>query len=97
MLDTEGTAMIQMMDSACPPRLRRLTRAIGSVVDDYMLVSFTMMDQSDESSIDRVLMHVDHCMQYGEDLEPKDVQDSEAYMEGEGGQGGGEFMDSWGS
>ena len=44
-LDTEGTAMIQMMDNACPPRLRRLTRAIGSVVDDYMLVSFTMMDQ----------------------------------------------------
>ena len=53
-------------------KLRRLTEAIGSVVDDYMMVSFVMMDPNDEDSLDEVLAHTDHAIQYGEDLEPKD-------------------------
>jgi hypothetical protein len=35
------------------------------VIDDYMMVSFAMMDISDEESIEDVLYRIDHCTQYG--------------------------------
>jgi hypothetical protein len=40
-------------------------------LDDYDMVGFIPMDLSNEDSLDVVLQHVDHAMQYGEDLEPK--------------------------
>ena len=55
-------------------RFRKLTEAIGSVVDDFMMVSFVMMDPNDEESLDEVLNHTDHAIQYGEDLEPKEAR-----------------------
>mmetsp|Transcript_13909 Transcript_13909/g.19902 ORF Transcript_13909/g.19902 Transcript_13909/m.19902 type:complete len:237 (-) Transcript_13909:65-775(-) len=58
----------------------RLTEAICSLVDDYSMVSFVPLNIMDEDSIDHVLSHVDHTIQYGEDLDVKgaeidDVQD----------------------
>ena len=47
----------------------RLTEAIYSLIDDYSMVSFIPMNIRDEESIDHVLAHVDHTIQYGEDLE----------------------------
>mmetsp|Transcript_7745 Transcript_7745/g.8952 ORF Transcript_7745/g.8952 Transcript_7745/m.8952 type:complete len:333 (+) Transcript_7745:66-1064(+) len=47
----------------------RLTEAICSLLDDYSMVSFIPLNISDEESIDNVLAHVDHTIQYGEDLE----------------------------
>lgn len=38
----------------------RLTEAIGSVVDDYMMVSFVMMDPNDEDTLENVLFHMDN-------------------------------------
>ncbi|CAN0225899.1 unnamed protein product, partial [Ectocarpus fasciculatus] len=51
-------------------KLKGLTDALCSVIDDYMMVSFVMLDISDEDSMDLVLSHTDHAIQYGEDLEP---------------------------
>lgn len=53
-------------------KLNKLTQAIGSVVDDYMMVSFVMLDPNEEESIDEILIQTDHAIQYGEDLEPKE-------------------------
>jgi hypothetical protein len=39
--------------------------AYRSVIDDYMMVSFVMLDVSDEDSIEEVLYRIDHCSQYG--------------------------------
>jgi len=47
----------------------RLTEAICSLLDDYSMVSFIPLNITDEESIDHVLAHVDHTIQYGEDLE----------------------------
>jgi GTPase SAR1 family protein len=77
-LDMEGTSSIQALDQESQTgKLKHLTRAIGSVIDDYMIVSFVMLDPTDEDSIEEVLMRTDHCIQYGEDVEPKEPKDED--------------------
>lgn len=96
-LDCEGAGMINALDTSATGRLRGLTEAMSTVIDDYMLVSFVMLDVSDEDSIESVLMRTDHAIQYGEDLEPKEPKHEDDNM-GEdcgdvfdmGGFGGGD-------
>ena len=71
-LRSEGAWMIQSMNRQSNGKLHKLTEAVSSVVDDFMLVSFVCMDPTDEDTLDEVLAHCDHCVQYGEDAEPKD-------------------------
>jgi len=52
----------------------RLTEAICSLLDDYSMVSFVPLNIMDEESIDNVLSHVDHIIQYGEDLEVRGTE-----------------------
>lgn len=52
----------------------RLTEAICSLLDDYSMVSFIPLNITDEESIDHVLAHVDHTIQYGEDLEVRGAE-----------------------
>ena len=47
----------------------RLAEAICSLLDDYSMVNFIPLNITDEESIDHVLAHIDHTIQYGEDLE----------------------------
>lgn len=75
-LESEGAWMINAMDQQSSGKLKKLTEAMCSVVDDYMMVSFVMLDVSDEESIEEVLMKTDHAIQYGEDAEPRDPGDS---------------------
>ena len=42
-LDSEGAGMIHDLDRHSSGKLRKLTEALSSVVDDYMIVSFVMM------------------------------------------------------
>ena len=42
-------------------------------VDDYGLVKFLPLDQSDEESISDVLLQIDLAIQYGEDMEPNEI------------------------
>ena len=64
-LDAEGASMIRSLDTQTQGKLKKLTQAMCSVLDDYMLVSFVMLDVSDEDSIEEVLMKTDHAIQYG--------------------------------
>ena len=41
------------------------------------MVSFIPLNITDEESINLVLAHIDHAMQYGEDLEPKEPVDED--------------------
>lgn len=69
-LDSEGAGALYSGVSAAEnthPGLRRLTSAISEVIDDYMMVSFGMLDPTDEDSIELVLAQVDHCVQYGKE------------------------------
>ena len=47
----------------------KLTVSICTFLDDFSMVSFLPMDITDEDSIDLVLAHADHCVQYGENVE----------------------------
>lgn len=55
----------------------RLTEAICSLLDDYSMVSFIPLNIKDEESIDHVLSHVDHTIQYGEDLEVRGADEAD--------------------
>jgi len=76
-LEYEGAAQIGALDTNVTGKLRGLTQAMSAVVDDYMLVSFCLLDITDEDSIEEVLYRTDHAIQYGEDLEPKEPRDED--------------------
>jgi GPN-loop GTPase len=58
-------------------KLKSLTGAIASVLDDYMMIGFVMLDIKEEDSLAAVLAHTDHAVQYGEDAEPREPTDLE--------------------
>jgi hypothetical protein len=49
----------------------KLTEALATVMSSSNLVQFFPLDISDEESIGDLLLTIDNCIQYGEDLEPK--------------------------
>jgi len=52
----------------------KLTESICSVLDDYSMVSFLPLNIEDEDSIDLVMSHVDHSVQYGENAEVRGAE-----------------------
>ncbi|ORZ24370.1 GPN-loop GTPase 3 [Absidia repens] len=60
-------------------KFRELNQAIVQLIDDYSMVSFIPLNITDEDSVEYVLSSVDHAMQYGEDLEPKEPDDAVEY------------------
>jgi GTPase SAR1 family protein len=53
----------------------RLTDAIGSLLQDFNMVSYVPLDASDPDSVSLVLSQIDHAIQYGEDVEPTEPED----------------------
>ncbi len=47
-------------------------------IEDYSLVSFVPLNIRKEESIQLALAHIDHALQYGEDMEPKEPKDEAA-------------------
>ena len=43
-------------------------------IDDYSLVKFLPLDQTDEDSVNDILLQIDTCLQYGEDQEPRELR-----------------------
>jgi hypothetical protein len=85
-LNAEGAWMINMMQKQTSiGKLGKLTDAIASVVDDYMMVSFVTLDISDEDSIATVLAFTDHAIQYGEDAEHIETREGDYDGEEDGG------------
>ena len=78
--DKEKVAIIRAERQRMIERRRkhnRLTEAICSLLDDYSMVSFIPLNIKDEESIDHVLSHVDHTIQYGEDLEVRGADEAD--------------------
>ena len=55
-------------------KCNKLTESICTVLDDYSMVSFLPLDINDEDSIDLVMSHVDHTVQYGENAEVRGAE-----------------------
>lgn len=58
-------------DSAWGRKHRRLSEAIGNLIEDFSLVRFTPLNIDDEENISDLLMSIDNIIQYGEDCDVK--------------------------
>lgn len=72
-------------DSAWGRKHRKLSEAIGNLIEDFSLVRFTPLNLKDEESIADLLLTIDNIIQYGEDadvrtrdFEQPDPEDEEA-------------------
>lgn len=58
-------------DSAWGAKHRKLSEAIGRLIEDFSLVRFTPLNLNEEESIADMLMNIDNIIQYGEDGDTK--------------------------
>ncbi|KAI7899943.1 GPN-loop GTPase, partial [Cokeromyces recurvatus] len=79
MAEDAETVMNEEEQSPMNMKFQALNQAIVHLIDDYSMVRFIPLNITDEDSIEYVLSHVDNSMQYGEDLEPKEPEDSVEY------------------
>jgi GPN-loop GTPase len=77
-------------DSAWGRKHRKLSEAIGGLIEDFSLVRFTPLNINEEESISDLMLTIDNMIQYGEDADVKvrddfdppeelDDEDNEAY------------------
>ncbi|VVD02145.1 GPN-loop GTPase 3 [Leptidea sinapis] len=52
-------------------KYRKLTEAIGDVIENFSLVRFYPLNIKDEESIENILITIDNIIQYGEDADVK--------------------------
>jgi len=71
-------------ESAWGRKHRKLSEAIGTLIEDFSLVRFTPLNLKDEESISDLLLTIDNIIQYGEDgdvrtrdFEQPDPEDNE--------------------
>ena len=60
-----------MNDSSWGRRYRRLSEAIGMLIEDFSLVRFLPLNINKEESISDLLSIIDNILQYGEDSDVK--------------------------
>mmetsp|Transcript_3405 Transcript_3405/g.13545 ORF Transcript_3405/g.13545 Transcript_3405/m.13545 type:complete len:208 (+) Transcript_3405:219-842(+) len=76
-LEMGSAEMVAQMHERTRGRLSQLTGALCTVIDSFSLVSYLPMNVKDEDTIEKVLLHTDHVIQYGEDLEPTHPDEAE--------------------
>ncbi|XP_034131773.1 GPN-loop GTPase 3 [Drosophila guanche] len=61
-------------------KYRKLTEAIGSLIEDFSLVRFFPLDTQDEESISDLLLQIDNILQFGEDadVQVRDFEEPDA-------------------
>lgn len=69
-IETDTDAIVADLKQSMQPKYRKLNETMGQLLDEYSLVNFVTLNRDDEDSIELCLAHVNHCIQYGEDLEP---------------------------
>jgi len=92
-LDLDIISLVSDLDINTDNKLHRLNHAIGSLLEDFNMVSFVPLDITDPESIAEVLMFADNAIQYGEDtdvVEPRqrDMDDDEGGHDNDGDDGG---------
>ena len=55
-----------------------MTEIIASILDEYSLVKFVPLNSEDDEEVTNVLLTIDNCIQYGEDLDVQDRLPDEA-------------------
>ena len=70
-MDPSSDYLLESICDQTPARWRPLSTSICQVINDFSMVAFVPLNIHDEDSIQAALHHVDHAINYGEDLEPK--------------------------
>ena len=73
--EADTDLLAEHANASTAPKFHELNQAIVRLIDEYNMVGFLPLDNTDEDSISLVLQHVDHATQYGEDVEPKEIVD----------------------
>ncbi|KAG7401884.1 hypothetical protein PHYBOEH_009464 [Phytophthora boehmeriae] len=77
-LDPSEGYLLDNLANSTDPKWRPLSSAICNVINDFSMVAFVPMNINKEESIEAVLMHVDHAINYGDDLEPQEPKSQDA-------------------
>ena len=72
-LTPDTSTLLDDLVAATPPWLQPLNRAMCQLIEDYSMVAFLPLDPTDDDSIDMVLTQIDFAIQYGDDVEPKEM------------------------
>eukprot|EP01126_Amoeba_proteus_P036429 TRINITY_DN3712_c0_g1_i2.p1 TRINITY_DN3712_c0_g1~~TRINITY_DN3712_c0_g1_i2.p1 ORF type:complete len:110 (-),score=26.91 TRINITY_DN3712_c0_g1_i2:172-501(-) len=75
--NTNIPSIVDHIKRTTPSKFHPQLAAISQLVHDYDMIGFHPLNIQDEESVDYILSHVDHCIQYGEDEEPREPKDKE--------------------
>ena len=64
--------ILSMLNKSTSTRYQHLNHAIATLIEEYSMVSFVSLNINDDDTVAKVFYHCDHCIQYGEDLEPQE-------------------------
>jgi len=79
-LDPDVNSLVAKLDGETRPKWKKLNAALGTLIEDYSMVSFLPLDTSNEDSIADILAHIDNAIQYGEDQDvmvPREQEEDE--------------------
>ncbi|CAO1636807.1 unnamed protein product [Sympodiomycopsis kandeliae] len=78
-LDPDPLLLTQEANASTNPKFHHLNQNIVQLITDFSLINFLPLDSTSEDSVNALLSHIDHAMQYGEDEEPKEPKDMDAF------------------
>jgi hypothetical protein len=65
----DSEALVEELQTWTGPGYRRLNLAIGKLLDEWSLLSFSLLDYSNEDGLQDVLSVIDNSIQFGEDAD----------------------------
>ncbi|KAI0565486.1 GPN-loop GTPase [Gracilaria domingensis] len=68
-MDADVDTLVGEISKSTAPRFQRLNNAMGSLLDDFGMVSFVPLDLTDDESIAALLLMVDLALQYEDELD----------------------------
>jgi hypothetical protein len=76
-LEADPSLLLEDISSVTSPKFADLNLALLRLIEEFNLVSFIPLNIQDEESVEVTLAHIDHALQYGEDVEPKEPKDED--------------------
>eukprot|EP00842_Homolaphlyctis_polyrhiza_P004389 jgi/Hompol1/4951/HPOL_004051-RA len=76
-LDVDSSLLLESANKETSTKFHDLNQALVRLIDEYSMVNMVPLNINDEDSVALVLEHIDHAVQYGEDLEPKEPVDED--------------------
>ncbi|OIR57907.1 MAG: ATP(GTP)-binding protein Fet5 [Amphiamblys sp. WSBS2006] len=69
----DSAYLLESIDKKTPSKYKKLNKALVDLMDEYQLVNFLPVSVKNKKSIEHLVLHMDNCLQYGEDTETKET------------------------